>query len=169
MINVILALIYGGLIGSWLTIKAKQFFYVLVLRKLKKKILPLKADKKITCKTTHSWMEAAVLNGEGYDIRKICKVCGLVEGTDLAMPLETVDILEEELQVKLIEEGLYKEFLQKEDEGIKKFFKKEIDAGLDLQRLLRIHAAGMTFMNRFENFKALKENSIKEQLYRSNA
>lgn len=138
-------------------------------KKLLKSITPQIADPEKLCRGPHSWIVAKTLTKDGSGTTQICRVCGFISGSNKVASMESIDRIEESNRIREIESKLLKEFLGQEDNSIKKYFDSEIKGGLDFDKLTHIHAAGMTFNQRYSIYKASKAEEIEKQLTRSDA
>lgn len=122
-------------------------------RKILSRMVPGKIDPKKLCKGPHSWLVARALTQDGLGETQVCRMCGLVSGSDRMASLEVVDTIEENNRTRKIEAKLVDEFLAKEDKEIGAYFAEELNSGLSFEKLTRIHAAGMTFTKRYAEYK----------------
>lgn len=139
------------------------------LAALRKNIIPQEADASKLCNGPHPWMETMVMTPDGEKRIPVCSACGLISGTNKVASQEAIDKIEEMNRVREIEQRLYSEFLNAEDDEIKKYFSKEIESGLDFDKLAHVHAAGMSFSSRFSIYRAAKTPELEKELNKSNA
>lgn len=138
-------------------------------RSLMKNLVPQKIDKKRLCRGPHPWMKVKTWTEKGPSETQMCRACGLVSGTETMASPEAIDRIEENQKIRDIDAKLYRDFLAKEDEDIKQFFAREIQGGLNFDKLAKIHAAGMTFGQRFTYYKASKVEDIEKELTKSDS
>lgn len=139
------------------------------LASLKKNIIPKEADPSKLCSGPHPWMETMVMTPDGDKRIPVCSACGLISGTNKVASQEAIDRIEEMNRVREIEQRLYSDFITAEDDEIKKYFSKEIESGLDFDKLAHVHAAGMSFSTRFSIYKAAKTPELEKELNKGNA
>lgn len=139
------------------------------IKKEAESVLPQDADPSKLCKGPHSWITARTLTKEGSGTTQVCRVCGFISGSGKVASMESVDRIEESNKIREIETRLLKEFLDQEDDQMKKFFDSEIKGGLSFNKIAQIHSAGMTFEYRFMAYKASKADEIEKELTRSDA
>lgn len=138
-------------------------------RRIMKDLVPQKVDPKKLCKAPHSWILATTFTDKGNGSVRICRVCGLVEGSNTAVTEEAIDRIEENNRLRQLEEKVYQEFTSKEDSDVRKYFDKEIKNGLSYEKLAKLHTAGMTFKQRYAMYKSGKKKEIEQELSRSNS
>jgi len=163
-VNFTLGIIIGILLGFfgpeiWFKIRMKMKLATIV-----KNMTPQEADESQLCKGPHPWMETTVLTSDGKKKIPVCSACGLISGTNKVASQEAIDRIEEMNRIKEIEQRLYNDFLNEEDNEIKKYFSKELENGLDFDKLVHVHAAGMSFGSRFSIYKAAKAPELEKEL-----
>jgi hypothetical protein len=163
VLTVTLILILGAFIGQTinsiaLRIKAKKFYKQLKADHDDKKAIPV--DDKQTCKTPHSWIDAAILDNGVERIGKICQICGFIGGTEMMLPVKGLEELLDKNDRYNKEIALNEEFLKMEDEVIKQWFQQELAAGLSLNKLIKIHDMGISCQQRLDAFKAEKKKVL---------
>lgn len=162
------------LLGCWMIVDAIRFIVLRLLdsfkmRKRIKDATPQTADPAKLCKGPHSWLLASAITKEGPGHVQVCRVCGLISGSDKVASTESIDRIEENIRIRDIEARLLKDFMDTEDGNIKKHFDSEIKSGLNFDKLVQIHTAGMTFSQRFLYYKASKAEEIEKELTKSDA
>lgn len=138
-------------------------------RHLLNSLIPKAADPDKLCKGTHPWMNARTFTDEGPATVKVCRVCGLIEGSNKQATQDAIDRIEENNRLRDLEDRLYREFASLEDRDVRKYFSEEIKNGLSYQKIAHIHTAGMTFGQRYTIYKASKKEEIEKELTGSNA
>lgn len=138
-------------------------------RKFRNAHMPRKAESDKLCRGPHSWITAEANTNSGISDVKVCRACGFVSGTELMVSPDAIDRIEENNKIREIEGKLYKEFLNKEDNDIKKYFGEEIKNGVNFEKLTVLHAAGMTFGQRYTIYRTAKAEEIQEELTKDNA
>jgi len=155
-----------GLLAVEILFRVRLF---LMHRDMKRLMVPSKVQKSKLCKGPHSWMETAIADKEGQPKNvQVCRICGFISGTDVMASQEAIDRIEETKKLMEIDEKLVKEFLEKEDEEIRKFFVEELKAGLSFEKIARIHEAGITFNKRFALFRLSREPEVVKEVMRAN-
>jgi hypothetical protein len=163
---ILIAGIYlGNKLPFWIG-RAVSFFQN---RALLDSLVPKEVDPSRLCKGNHSWITARTFTDTGPSQVKVCRVCGLIEGTEKMATAEAIDRIEENNQIRELETRLYKEFSALEDGDIRKYFDKEIKNGLSFDKLAHVHTAGMTFGQRYTLYKASKKDDIEKELTKSNS
>jgi hypothetical protein len=161
LLGVFLGFVGTVVLGNYLTFRDRY--------KIKKSLTLWKVDEKKLCKTPHAWMDAAMNTPKGMSQVKVCRVCGFVSGTDLMASQEMIDRVEDQNKLYEIEKRLEKEFLDQEDEEIKKFFSEELKGGLSFDKLVKLHSAGTTLSERFSIYKLHKAKDIEKEIQRGDA
>lgn len=161
---VILALFIGS--------KIPDSFYAFVRwyqnRKIWKDITPTDVDQKKLCRV-HNWIDGRTLTENGETITKVCRVCGLIQGTNKMATPAGLDMIEENNRFRQVEEDLYQEFVKNEEVDLKKYLAKDLANGLNFDKVATIHNAGITFAHRFTLYKAAKSKEITALLNKSDA
>jgi hypothetical protein len=165
---VTVALLSAVALGWYLPVIIARVVNLVSARALGKRLLPQKARPELLCKS-HTWMQTKALGRDGLSDAKVCQACGLLDGTDTVVSPEVLDRLDEEKALARIEAGLVEEFFAQEDEAIKKYFDKEIGSGTELDKLLDVHAMGMSFHERFSRFRLGRSKQIQEMLGKGRA
>lgn len=145
---------------------AKNYF---MLRKIKNTVIPKRAKPDQLCRGPHSWLKVEEPTPKGVQTAQVCRICGLISGTNLVASQEAIDEIEEDNKHRDIEGKLYDEFLKREDDEIRHFFSKEIEGGVDFGKLAKVHAAGITFYDRFSLFKSIKNKEIQKELRKTDS
>lgn len=127
------------------------------------------ADSEKLCKGPHSWIFAQIGTAEGPAQVRVCRACGFIGGSNRVASPEAIDRIEENNKIRELEVRLYNEFLEQEDAEIKKYFDEEISKGVNFDKLLHVHNAGITFNQRYAMYKASKAVDIEKELTKSNA
>lgn len=164
-----ITLLLGIYLGNKLPFWIGNAVSYLQSRALINSLVPKQADPEKLCKGTHSWITARTFTDKGPAEVKVCRICGLIEGSDKAATAEAIDRIEENNQIRELEKRLYKEFIAREDEDVRRYFDKEIKNGLSFDKLAHVHNAGMTFGQRYTIFKASKKEDIEKELTKSNS
>lgn len=167
--STILTMFLGWLLIESIGIIALKTVDHLRTKKTLKLIMPQIADPKKLCKGPHSWITASTFTATGPSLTQLCRVCGFISGSDKVVSVDTIDIIEKNNKIKEIEHKLMTNFLAQEDDNVKKHFDVEIKGGLDFNKLLQIHTAGMTFNERFVLYKQSKSEYIEKELTRNDA
>lgn len=168
-ITIVLALLVGLYLGNKLPYWIADLVTYVQNRQTIRIITPNKVDEKKLCKAPHSWINTSVDTKEGIKEHKICRVCGFISGMNKMAKPEAIDMVEENNKIKEVEARLQKDFLNFEDNEIKKFFDEELKNGLSFEKLMAVHDAGITFSSRFFNYKISKIPEIERELKRGNA
>lgn len=124
---------------------------IVALRRGKSKLTLDNVRQKDLCKQPHNWMKV-YLAAVGYGEVNMCRVCGYIAGSKLMASQEMIDRLEHLEHKQKVEDQLYKEFSKIEDHYIQRHFEKEIESGVDLNKLIDLHQAGQTFEIRFKAY-----------------
>lgn len=164
-----LILIAGIYFGNKLPFWIGRFVTFVQNRTILDNLIPKKIDPTRLCKGNHSWINARTFSESGPAQVKVCRVCGLIEGSDKMATPEAIDQIEENNLMRDLEQRLYKEFSTLENTDIRKYFDKEIKNGLSFEKLASVHAAGMTFGQRYTIFKTAKKGEIEKELFKSNS
>jgi len=107
--------------------------------------------EKDLCKQPHQWMKVLLLQTSIGQVN-MCRVCGYIAGSKLMASQEMIDHLEFLEQKQNIENQLLSDFTKIEDHYIKRHFEKEIESGVDLNKLIDLHETGRSFDARFEAY-----------------
>ena len=156
--------VYLGMALPSLITKAMAYFQN---RPIMKMITPTKIDQSRLCKGEHTWFSRKT-GQEGKD-NKICRVCGLICGTDKMATTEALDQIEENIRFDTLEEQVYQDFVSRENDDLRKYFAEELKAGLDFGKLAKLHNAGITFGIRYNKYKSVHLPPLLKNLEKSNA
>lgn len=161
----------GLLVGSegknWLS----TFITYFQNRKLLREITPTAIKKNRLCKVQHSWIATPHFDGTSNEAKMValCQVCGLIPSMGKMAPIAAIDRVLDNKLIQETEAKIYRDFIAKEDEDIKKYFSTELQNGVSFDKLTALHGAGMTFGSRFRLFKSSKADEITKSLNRINA
>lgn len=101
------------------------------------------------CEGPHKWMTVNLIGSENSQEKQLCTDCGFVSGSDTIVPKADIDLMLDVAETLNEQQLLFDEFLEKEYEDIRGYFKKELDNGLDFDNLINLHSAGADFKERF--------------------
>jgi hypothetical protein len=161
----LIALYVGNKLPFWIA-KVVTFFQ---RRAILNPMLPKKLNPKKLCSGSHNWLPANIYTDQGSKEIKVCNICGFIMGTETVATPEAIDIIEENLRHKEIEDRIYMEFSTREDSDIRKFFSEEIKNGLSFEKLQKLHNAGITYNHRYVVFRSAKNKEVQLELAKSNA
>lgn len=169
LITTLLDVFSGIVIGWYIPIWLSKVYIYFLSKEITKNSIPQKVDDNKMCKTRHDWIEAVTFAGSKTGKTRLCRLCGFIPELNLMASYEAIDRIEENNKIRQLEDNIYKDFINKEDEDIKKFFTKEIENGVSFDKLVQLHSAGITFMQRYGNYKLSRAPEIEKELTKDNA
>lgn len=151
----------------------EKWFYAAVKyfenRAIIKSITPTAIKEDRLCKQPHTWLNTRTWTEKGTVDARICRVCGLIDGTNKMATIEAIDQIEENNKIQALEEGVYQDFIDKENKELRAFFAAELKEGLSFDKLAMLHNAGITFGARFNKYKVARLPEMLKELVKSNA
>ena len=162
-------LILGIIIGFWGPVWASNLVTYFENKKVIDEITPLSLDETKLCKGPHAWIPTKSLTDRGYENIQVCQVCGFLPSMGKMAKPEAIDRIEENNKIRAIQEMIYRDFVIREDDDMKKYFDEEIKNGVDFEKLAHIHTAGMTFNARLNAYKASRMSEVEKVLSKGNA
>ncbi len=164
-----IVLVLGMYVGNKLPFWIAKLNSYLDRRYILKRMMPKKLDPSKMCHGPHWWLDASIYTEDGDKEAKICSACGFIQGTRTAATPEAIDRIEENIRYKAIEDKIYQEFSDKEDNDIKKFFDNELSNGMSFEKLVRLHNAGISFNRRYIEYRSSKSQEVRKELAKSNS
>jgi hypothetical protein len=161
--------ICGILVGFEGPIWVSILFRKLQNRKIIKEITPTDVDDSRLCKGPHAWIKAHAVADQGPIEVSICQVCGFIPSTNKMASVEAIDRIQENNKIRAVEAKIYKDFVEREDGDIRKYFDSEIKNGVSFEKLAHIHNAGITFGSRYNIYKSARAEDIQKELNKSDA
>lgn len=134
------------------------------------RVRPTEVDESLLCVEPHEWIGAPKGiddNGE-FITTNMCKNCGFIPSTNLMASQEGLTRIIDHVNQKAEEEKWGEEFIQQEEDGIKRHFEQELKNGLDFHKLIQVYFAGQTVKERIILFRRLKMAQKTEQLENNN-
>lgn len=165
LLIVALSLYLGSKLSEWIG-KAIVYFQN---REIIKAITPTAIKEDRLCKGPHTWLNTRTWTEKGTVDARICRVCGLIDGTNKMATIEAIDQIEENNKIQALEEGVYQDFIDKENKELRAFFAAELKEGLSFDKLAMLHNAGITFGARFNKYKVARLPEMLKELIKSNA
>lgn len=152
-----LALLLGLYIGYFLPIWFGKLIGLVIRKRVLKKFSPKPVNEMRLCKVPHQWIDATSVNENG-ELGKIhvCSVCGFLPTKDMML---TESALEKIVQIRKfteLDETIMNDFANMEEVSLKEHFGKEIEGGLDFQKVLQVYNAGQTLQERFILYRMTK-------------
>ncbi len=138
-------------------------------RSIIKAITPTDLDEKRLCKAPHVWLNTRAWTEKGTVDSKVCRVCGLIDGTKKMATEAAIDQIEENNKVQAVEEQVYQDFISKENGDLRAFFASELKEGLSFEKLVQLHNAGITFGARYNKYKVTRLPEMLKILEKSDA
>lgn len=158
--------IFIGLEGPvWFSSALKYFQN----RKILKEVTPTDIKPEKLCEGPHHWISARAYTDKGISLVQVCQLCGFIPSSNKMASPEAIDRIEENNKIGEVEDRIYADFLAKEDGDIKKYFDQEIKNGVNFEKLIHIHSAGMTFGTRYYAYKSTRAEEVKKVLNRNNS
>ncbi|HXN74916.1 MAG TPA: hypothetical protein VN855_00305, partial [Candidatus Acidoferrum sp.] len=116
------------------------------------------------CNEPHSWIDAASVNEHGKLGKvHVCSICGFLPSRGLMVTEEALEKIKQIRKDTELSESMVNDFADKEEASLKEYFSKEVENGLDFQKIIQAYNAGQSMEQRFIIYKM----SRVEELYKS--
>jgi hypothetical protein len=165
----LLTLVFTFMAGWYIPVLIEYVQLKMKIRQIKKTLSPQPIDPNKLCTKKHAWIKAMVCSKNGEERVEVCRICGLISGKELMATPEALDKIEEDNMLNMIEQQTASELLATDDAQIKKIFAEELDSGLNIDKLITVHAMGLTFLDRLKSYREQRRKELKQELTKGNA
>lgn len=156
-------------VGLYGPIYLSNLFRYVQNRRILKDLTPQKVDDDKLCKGPHSWINATTFTDKGPGSTQVCQLCGFIPSLHLMVTAEAIDRIEENNRIRAIQDKIFSDFQDQEEKEMKAYFDEELKNGVDFEKLVHIHGAGMTFGTRFNIYRSARAEEIEKAITGSNA